>query len=334
MVLSADTCRAAASESPLSIYFIDVEGGQATLFVTADGHSLLIDTGWSGNDGRDADRIIAAAESAGLSQIEVVLLTHYHPDHAGGVSQLFDKIPIGAFIDHGRNREASDPATEKAWEDYQKLVSSRHIKRTVAKTGTDLPVLGALATVVSSDGVLLEKPLAGAGGPNFACSTTRKRPPDMSENYRSLGVLITFGAVRILDLGDLTWDQELNLVCPINKLGMTDIFIVSQHGALESNSPALLNAISPRLAIMDNGAEKGGSPSSWDVIAQARGLEDLWQLHYSNEGGSRHNSVESLVANMPGGSDGNYLTLSVWADGKLEIYNSRTGIHKRYASTR
>lgn len=334
MVLWAAVCRAALADRPLSIYFVDVEGGQATLFVTPEGHSLLIDTGWSGNGGRDANRIAAVAQSAALRKIDFVLLTHYHPDHAGGVSQLFARIPIGAFIDHGRNRDAADPATVTAWETYQRLVSKQHLRRIVARTGTDLPLLGIAATVVSSDGVLLEKPLAEAGAENSACSTAEKRPPDRSENYRSLGIVLTFGAVRILDLGDLTWNQELKLVCPINKLGMVDIFIVSQHGALESNSPALLNAISPRLAIMDNGADKGGSPLSWDTITHAPGLEDLWQLHYSNEGGSGHNSTESLIANLPGGSDGNYLKLSVWADGKLEIYNSRTGVRKRYASSR
>ncbi|MFZ0009272.1 MAG: MBL fold metallo-hydrolase [Steroidobacteraceae bacterium] len=333
MVLSAAVCRAASADGPLSIYFVDVEGGQATLFVTPDGHSLLIDTGWSGNGGRDANRIAAVAESAALRKIDFVLLTHYHPDHAGGVSQLFARIPIGAFIDHGRNRDAADPATVTAWDNYQRLVSKQHLTRIVPRTGTDLPLLGIVATVVSSDGVLLQKPLTEAGAENSACSTAEKRPPDRSENYRSLGIMLTFGAVRILDLGDLTWNQELKLVCPINKLGMVDIFIVSQHGAQESNSPALLNAISPRLAIMDNGADKGGSPSSWNSITHAPGLEDLWQLHYSDEEGSGHNSMESRIANLPGGSDGNYLKLSVWPDGKLEIYNSRTGVLKRYASS-
>jgi hypothetical protein len=147
-------------------------------------------------------------------------------------------------------------------------------------------------------------------------------------------MIITFGKVRILDLGDLTQDKEVELVCPINKLGPVDIFIVSHHGWLQSNSRALLTAISPRIAIMDNGADKGGSPSSWDTIKNSPKLEDLWQLHFSNEGGAAHNPTSAFIANLAGPDMGNYLKVSVWVDGKLEVYNSRTQTTKHYAPTR
>ena len=325
-----ESSQAVPTGKPLEIYFVDVEGGQATLFVTPEGQSLLIDTGWPGNAGRDADRIVAAAKKAGLSKIDFVLLTHYHMDHAGGAPQLFAKIPVVAFIDHGANREPGDAQTEQSWEDYQKLVSSQGVKRIIAKVGDILPINGLRAEVVSSDGDLLQKPLPGAGAPNPACSTTERRPADQTENARSLGTIITFGKVRILDLGDLTWDKEIELVCSINKLGPVDIFIVSHHGWSQSNSPALLAAISPRIAIMNNGADKGGSPSAWDTIKNSPKLEDLWQLHFSNEGGAAHNSGESFIANLAGPDAGNYLKLSVGEDGSFEIYNSRTQGTKHY----
>jgi competence protein ComEC len=317
---------------PLEIYFVDVEGGQATLFVTPEGQSLLIDTGWPGNAGRDADRITEAAKQAGLSRIDYVLLTHYHMDHAGGVPQLAAKIPIGEFIDHGPNREPGDAATEKVWEEYEKMVSKPGVKRIIAKPGDILPIHGFRAEVVSSDGALLGSALPGGGAENPSCATTEKRPADQTENARSLGTLITFGKARILDLGDLTWDKEMELVCPTNRLGAVDVFIVSHHGWSQSNSPALLEAISPRVAIMDNGATKGGSPSSWEIIRHSPRLVDLWQLHFSNEGGAAHNSPESFIANPQGPDAGNYLKLLTWPDGKLEVYNSRTKTAKAYAA--
>src|SRR5271170_5462417 len=199
---------AVPSGKPLEIYFVDVEGGQATLLVTPAGQSLLIDTGWPGNAGRDADRIVAAAKKASLSKIDFVLLTHYHVDHTGGVPQLLAKIPVGTFIDHGVNREPGDQATEQSWENNQKLVSSRSVERTIANVGDILPIEGLRAEIVSADGVLLQKPLLRAGMQNPACDKTDQRPADQTENARSLGTIITFGKVRILDLGDLTWDKE------------------------------------------------------------------------------------------------------------------------------
>jgi len=317
---------------PLEIYFVDVEGGQATLFVTPDRQSLLIDTGWPDFDGRDADRIVAAAKKAGLSKIDFVLITHYHADHVGGVPQLAAKIPIGAFIDHGPNREPDDKNTEDGWRAYQKLLADKQIKRIIAKAGDVLPIPGIHAEIVSADGALIAKPLSGAGAQNPICSTAEKKPADETENARSLGTVISFGKTRILDLGDLTWDKEMDLVCPVNKLGHMDIFIVSHHGLFQSNSPALIAAISPQIAIMDNGAAKGGSTATLDIIKNSPNLQDLWQLHFSNEGGAAHNTAETLIANVDGPDAGNYLKLTISVDGNFEMFNSRTQTAKHYAA--
>ena len=243
------------------------------------------------------------AKKDGLSRIDYVLITHYHTDHVGGVPQLAALIPIGAFIDHGVNRELSGPTSEPTiagYNEYQKLLASGKYKHIVATPGLHLPMTGIDATVISADGQLLQKPLPGAAGEeNSFCKTSEVRPADVTENGRSLGIEINFGKLRILDLGDLTWDKEMQLMCPVNRLGHIDILIVSHHGFNQSSSPALLDAIAARAYIMDNGADKGGSTPTFKTIAQAPGLKSLWELHYSNEAGPL-NVAPEFIANPQG----------------------------------
>jgi competence protein ComEC len=331
-LLSGADAAPAAAEKSLRVYFVDVEGGQATLFVTPEGQALLIDTGWPGNEGRDADRIVAAAKSAGLSKIDYVLITHFHNDHVGGAPQLAARIPIGTFIDHGENRESTDAPTVQGWQAYQALLATGKYKRITPQPGDILPIPGMYATVISADGALIEKPLAGAGQENAACKESETRPADKTENLRSLGTFIAFGKLRILDLGDLTWDKEMELMCPLNKLGHVDVYIVSHHGWQQSSSPALVYGIAPRVAIMDNGAKKGGTPSTWDIIEKSPHLENLWQLHFSDEGGPAHNVPAEFIANPPGTDAGNYLELIGYADGGFDVFNSRTQETKHYAA--
>jgi competence protein ComEC len=315
----------------LHVYFIDVEGGQSTLFVTPAGKSLLIDTGWPDNNFRDADRIVAAAKSAGLSRIDCVLITHYHDDHVGGVPQLVQRIPVGTFFVHGPNREL-DKGTERGYAAFQKVVTDTKAKEIVAKPGDRLPIEGLEVTVISSDGKVIQKALPGGGQPNAFCKQSEIRPPDQTENARSLGVLIRFGDLKILDLGDLTWDKERDLMCPNNRLGKVDVLVVSHHGWYQSSSPALVAAIHPRVAIMDNGAKKGGSIPTLDTVRKAPGIETLWQLHYSDEGGAAHNTQSEYIANLDGPDAGHDLEVTASRDGSFSMHNSRTGVDKHYAA--
>jgi beta-lactamase superfamily II metal-dependent hydrolase len=322
---SSDSARKA-----LHIFFVDVEGGQATLFVTPAGQSLLIDTGWPDSDGRDADRIVAATKKAGITKIDYVVITHFHTDHVGGLPQLEARIPIGTVIDHGDNRESTDVPTVQGWQAYQELLAAKKFKRLTVKPGDKLPIGGMQATVVSADGAVIDHPLPGAGQENASCKNAEVYPTDQTENVRSVGTLITFGKLRILDMGDLTRDKEMELVCPKNKLGAIDIYIVSHHGWSQSSSPALLDAIAPRVAIMDNGAKKGGTPSAWDIIEKSPRLENLWQLHFSDEGGAAHNVPTEFIANPEGPDAGNYLELTAWPEGSFDVLNSRTTNTKHY----
>jgi competence protein ComEC len=325
--------RAWAAKGDLQIYFVDVEGGQSTLFVTPTGQSLLIDTGWPDNAGRDADRILAATKRAGISKIDYVLLTHYHDDHTGGVPQLVERIPVGTFIDHGANVDTAPGAsTLKVWKDYQDVLATGKYKHIVPRPGDVLPIVGIKVTVISSDGNVIDHALPGGGQTNEYCKIPETKPIDRTENSHSLGVLINFGKLKILDLGDLTWDKEMEFMCPVNRLGRVDILVVSHHGFLPSSSHALVDAIHARVAIMNNAAAKGGNTPVLDTIRQAPGLETLWQLHYSQEGGAEHNTSTEYIANPQGPDLGNYITLTATPKGSFTIFNSGNKQSKSYAT--
>ena len=319
------------SSGALQMYFVDVEGGQATLFVGPGGESLLIDTGWPGFNGRDADRIAAACKAAGVTKIDNLLITHYHTDHVGGVPQLVAKIPVGRFIDHGVNRE-DERATVAGWNAYQKVLQEGHAEHLVVKPGDVLPLKSFHAEIVSADGQLISKPLPGAGEKNAACDASPTKPLENTENDRSVGMMITFGKLRILDLGDLTWGEERPLMCPIDKLGKVDIYVASHHGFDRSGSPALVDAIAPRLVIMDNGGHKGGDPTTFETIEGSSRVKDLWQLHTAQASDAKHNTAESRIANLPGPDAGNYLKVTARQDGTYSVTNSRTSESVEYSA--
>jgi beta-lactamase superfamily II metal-dependent hydrolase len=318
----------------LQVYFVDVEGGQSTLFVAPDGESLLVDTGSAGATARDATRIAAMCKQAGVTKIDNLVVTHYHSDHVGGLPQLVGMVPVGRFIDHGINRESEavqgGGATVAGWTAYQKVLADGHAEHLVVKPGDVLPVKAMRVEVVSGDGEVIARPLAAGGEANAACAASPVKEVENTENDRSLGMVITFGKLRILDLGDLTWAKERPLMCPVNKLGKVDVYIVSHHGLINSGSPALVDAIAPRVAIMDNGTHKGGAPTTFETIEGSSRLKDLWQLHTAEGSDAKHNVAESHIANLPGPDAGNYLKLTARMDGSFSVTNGRTGESVEY----
>jgi beta-lactamase superfamily II metal-dependent hydrolase len=317
----------AAESRSLQIFFIDVEGGQATLMVTPAGQSLLIDTGWPGFNGRDAGRIVAAAKAAGVDRIDYVVITHFHRDHVGGVTQLASQIKIGTFVDHGPNMEDAAAARED-YAAYEKVAANS--KRLTVKPGDQIPMKDMSVVVLTAAGEHITIPLPGAGQPNPLCASEPEAPIDSTENARSLGTLITFGKFRFLDLGDLTKRKERDLVCPNNLIGTVDLYLITHHGVNQSNAKVIVDAIHPRVSIMNNGAHKGGSPDAWETIHNSPGLQDLWQLHYAAGSDKAHNVSEMFIANLEENCEGKYLKVTAETNGTFTVLNSRNNFKKTY----
>jgi len=326
LLLSLVSCLAAAKN--LEIYFIDVEGGQSTLFVSPSGESLLMDTGYGGFNHRDPDRIAAAAKSAGVKKIDYLLISHYHADHVGGIYDVATRFPIRNFVDHGPNTE-TDKDSQVRYNTYTSFSDKGN--RMVAKPGDTIPIKGLDVRVLASAGQVLTAPLAGAGQPNPECSSFRFDPEEETpENQQSAGILITFGSFRILDLADLTTSREHDLVCPVNKIGGVDVFVSSHHMGAAANTPQLVHAIHPQVAISNNGPRKGGKPLAWQTLHDSPGLEDIWQLHYAIAAGKDHNSADTFLANIDEQCEGKWLRLTAEKDGSFTIFNSRNRHEKKY----
>ena len=320
-------CASAGAAQTMEVYFIDVEGGQATLFVSPSGESLLVDTGWPDFGGRDAERIDRAARLAGVNEIDYLVVTHYHMDHVGGVPQLAARIPIRTFVDHGPSVETG-PQADQLVSAYQSVREKG--KHLLAKPGDVIPIRGIEVLILTAAGNEISSPVPGAGAPNPLCAGAKRKDNDPSENAQSVGMLITYGKFRMIDLGDLTWNKELGLACPDNKIGAVDVYLSTHHGLDLSGALPLVHALHPLVAITNNGARKGGSPEAWQTIHSSPGLRDIWQLHYALEAGQASNAPEPFIANLEEHCQGNWIKLSAEPDGRFTVTNGRNGMTKAY----
>jgi competence protein ComEC len=324
----------------LDIYFIDVEGGQSTLLVMPARQTLLVDAGFPGSGtflskpgeprrARDARRVAAAARDAGVARIDYLLITHFHADHDGGVVELAQLMPIHTFIDHGSvvpEAEQSVPGTLDAFNAYAAVrATGRHLE---PKVGDRLPLAGIDATVVSSQGSTIVRPVAGEGGRNPACAPSARDPQEPHENPRSTGIRVQFGKFRFLDVGDLTGKPLFALACPDDLIGPVDVYLVAHHGGADAADPATFAAFMPRVAIVNNGATKGGAPEMLARLRHVRGLEDVWQLHRAGTPGAE-NFADERIANLDERT-AHWIKVSANEDGSFRVMNARTGVEKSY----
>ncbi len=342
----------------LEIYNIDTEGGQATLYIAPSGQTLLVDAGNAGE--RDLNRILEVLKTAGVKQIDHFWLTHYHGDHYGSLLDISKQIPIKHLYDHGPSIEGERPNIIKFQAAYAEFYKS--IPRTIVKPGDKLPLAGVDVTTVMSDSVPLKTPIAkapGAGRPNPLCAEHKPRAESKvdPDNHHSAGFVMNYGAFRTINLGDLTWSREFMLMCPNNPVGTVDLYLTNHHGLDQSNAPALVHALRPRVAIMNNGTRKGGAVQTFQTLETSPGLEDVWTLHWSYAGGIEHNTAGVMIANVdereqlaavisgaatppagPGGmaahTPAHYIKVSARTDGSFTVTNSRNGYSKTYDARR
>ena len=337
-----------AQSRNLDIYWIDVEGGASTLIVSPSGESMLIDTGYETGD-RDPKRIYGAIQAAGLKKIDYLVISHYHADHVGGLASLSKMIPVGRYFSRGDEYEKEN---QKWYDSYTTASAGR---RTIVKPGDEIPLKGAKVVVAAADMKILDRPVNG-GGPNPLCADAEQKLPVAPENQRTVGVLMTFGKFKYLNLIDLDWEKEMELACPVNKLGKVTLYQTSRHGSFDgAGAPAFLGAIQPQVVIVNNGPKKGmgqvdnnvksATPAgkhtapyekvSYLRMAKLPGIEGIWQIHKSLlDPDPSHNTAPDMIANLEDTPDcrGNWIKASVAPDGKFTVTNSRNGFSKTYTA--
>lgn len=318
------------ADDALEIYWIDVEGGAATLIVTPDSETILMDAGWPGLDDRDPKRIVQVLEEeVGAKKLDYFITSHFHTDHVGGVTALASMIPIEHFVDHGDSVEIGwNERADALWTSYVATAGDRRMQ---IDPGQRLSLETTDFLFVAARGRFLESPIAEQG-PNPACRDAARKAIDRGENGKSIGFLVRVGKFEFLDLGDLTWNYEIETACPVNLFGEIDLYQVTHHGLGTSGAPAHIQAIRPLVAVMNNGPRKGGSPAIYEALTSSPSLQDLWQVHRAVQNGPEHNPDEAHIANLGETEDckGHWIKATVQPDGRFTVTNSRNGYSKVY----
>jgi competence protein ComEC len=314
----------------LDIYYVDVEGGAATLIVTPAGESILVDAGWPGFEGRDAKRIQAAMTQAGITQIDHLINTHYHIDHYGGIPELAKVVKIINFYDRGAvESDSQDKPNEKLWSEYQAATNGKSIAIKAGDVIKLKTMKGMLPLKLSC--LAASTKVAGVkSAANAACATAEMKPTDTSDNARSVVLKLSYGAFDFFDAGDLTWNIESQLVCPANLIGNVDLYQVTHHGMDISNNPVLLKTISPTVAIMNNGPKKGGSANTVKWLRELPSLQALYQVHRNIATADNENTAPEYIANIEP-TEENMIWVNVDAKKKtFSVTNGRTKQSKNF----
>ena len=326
---------ASKANQNLTFYWVDVEGGAATLIVTPAGESVLIDSGNPG--GRDADRIYKVAkEVAGLKQIDHLITTHWHLDHYGGAAELTVKMPVIEAHDKGlpqalpEDKEFSSriqpyrdmPVKKRSQMQAGQTISLKSLPKAFQKL--NLWIVGFDKKFV---------PVSKINKANTTCDVPDKAM-DTSDNGNSTVLVLDYGPFRFFDGADLTWNVEKTLVCPDNLVGTVDVFQVNHHGLDQSNNPALVKALAPTVAVMNNGSRKGCGPETVTTLKNTPSVKGSYQLHKNIREDSQFNTADEFIANLEEKCQANYVQLTVEPDGKKYTVSIPANNHTATYSTK
>ncbi len=331
-LLAAAQVRAGAADKRLDIYWVDAEGGAATLIVTPAGESVLVDAGSVGP--RDAGRIFAAATRAGLRKIDHLIITHFHTDHFGGVATLTKLMPVGTLYDDIAALPASRRGSLRGLADYQTAKVDRRVLIEPGATIALRQTTGA-ARIKFQFLAVAQRFAPGKRRPSGnACRTATRKDPDTSENANSAVMVLDHGPFRFFDGGDLSWNLETQLVCPEDRVGQVDVYQTTHHGVDRSNNPVLIATLAPAVAVINNGPRHGGEAGTYAALAAQPGIQAIYQLHRNVQTGPGSNTRRELIANTDEACTGQMIEMSADPQGETYVVSVPSTRHARTYRTK